>query len=47
MNKRNRILGIGCLLLAASTAWAQSDFGVWTSVEGSTKLNKKLEFSFE
>ena len=26
---------------------AQSDFGVWTSVEGSTKLNKKLELSLE
>lgn len=47
MNKRNRILGIGCLLLAASTAWAQSDFGVWTSIEGSTKLNKQLELSIE
>ncbi len=47
MNKRNRILSFGCLLLAASTAWAQSDFGVWTSVEGSTKLNKQLELSVE
>ena len=47
MNKRNRILSFGCLLLAASTAWAQSDFGVWTSVEGSTKLNKHLELSVE
>lgn len=47
MNKRNRILGIGCLLLACSTAWAQSDFGVWTSIEGSTKLNKQLELSVE
>ena len=41
------MLGVGCLLLGASAAWAQSDFGVWTSVEGSTKLNKKLELSFE
>lgn len=47
MNKRNRILGIGCLLLAASTAWAQSDFGVWESLELSTKLNKQLELSVE
>ena len=47
MNKRSRIISFGCLLLAASTAWAQSDFGVWTSVEGSTKLNKKLELSIE
>lgn len=42
-----RILGIGCLLLAASTAVAQSDFGVWTSIEGSTKLNKSMELSVE
>ena len=48
MNTIKKIFGIGCLLLGASAAWAQkSDFGVWTSVEGSTKLNKKLEFSFE
>lgn len=47
MNKRSRIISFGCLLLAASTAWAQSDFGVWTSVEGSTKLNKQLELSVE
>lgn len=40
-------LCIGCLLLAASTAWAQSDFGVWTSIEGTTKLNKQLELSIE
>ena len=26
---------------------AQSDFGVWTSIEGSTKLNKKMELSIE
>lgn len=42
-------MGIGCLLLGVSAAWAQgdSDFGVWTSIEGSTKLNKKLELSVE
>lgn len=42
-----RILGIGCLLLTATLATAQSDFGVWTSIEGSTKLNKKWELSLE
>ena len=42
-----RILGIGCLLLAASTAVAQSDFGVWTSIEASTKVNKSMELSLE
>ena len=44
-----RIFGIGCLLLGVSAAWAQgdSDFGVWTSIDGSTKLNKKLELSVE
>ena len=42
-----RFLGIACLLLAAATAVAQSDFGVWTSIEGSTKLNKQLELSLE
>lgn len=47
MKTMKRIFGIGCLLLAASTAIAQSDFGVWTSVEGSTKLNKQLELSVE
>lgn len=33
--------------MGASAAMAQSDFGVWTSIEGSTKLNKKLELSVE
>ena len=47
MKSIKRFLGIGCLLLGAGAAWAQSDFGVWTSVEGSTKLNKKLELSVE
>lgn len=47
MNIRNRILGIGCLLLASSAAWAQSDFGVWESLELSTKLNKQFELSME
>ena len=42
-----RIFGIGCLLIVAITATAQSDFGVWTSIEGSTKLNKSLELSLE
>ena len=42
-----RFLGVGCLLLAAATATAQSDFGVWTSIEGSTKVNKNLELSLE
>lgn len=42
-----RIFGIGCLLLATTVAMAQSDFGVWTSIEGSTKLNKSLELSLE
>ena len=42
-----RIFGIGCLLLASTMAMAQSDFGVWTSIEGSTKLNKKMELSVE
>ena len=42
-----RFLGIACLLLAAAAAVAQSDFGVWTSIEGSTKLNKQLELSLE
>ena len=44
-----QIFGIGCLLLAAATTWAQTDgdFGVWTSIEGSTKLNKKLELAVE
>ena len=47
MKSIKRILGTGCLVLAATTMAAQSDFGVWTSIEGSTKLNKKLELSFE
>jgi hypothetical protein len=42
-----RIFGIGCLLLATTMAMAQSDFGVWTNIEGSTKLNKSLELSLE
>lgn len=47
MKSIKRILGTGCLVLAATTMAAQSDFGVWTSIEGSTKLNKKLELSLE
>lgn len=47
MKSIKRILGTGCLLLAATTMVAQSDFGVWTSIEGSTKLNKKMELSIE
>ena len=47
MKSIKRILGTGCLLLATSAMVAQSDFGVWTSIEGSTKLNKKLELSLE
>lgn len=42
-----RFLGVGCLLLATSVMVAQSDFGVWTSIEGSTKINKQLELSLE
>lgn len=42
-----RFFGVGCLLLAAATATAQSDFGVWTSIEGTTKVNKSLELSLE
>ena len=42
-----RIFGIGCLLFATAAATAQSDFGVWTNVEASTKLNKSLELSLE
>ena len=42
-----RFLGIGCLLLVSAAAVAQSDFGVWTSIEASTKLNKQLELSLE
>lgn len=47
MTDIRRILGVACLLMATSTMIAQSDFGVWTSIEGSTKLNKKFELSFE
>ena len=47
MKQMKRFLGVGCLLLAASVMVAQSDFGVWTSIEGSTKLNKQLELSLE
>ena len=47
MRSLKRILGTGCLLLVASSMVAQSDFGVWTSVEGSTKLNNKWELSLE
>lgn len=42
-----RFLGVGYLLLATSVMVAQSDFGVWTSIEGSTKINKQLELSLE
>lgn len=41
------IFSTGCLLLVASTIMAQSDFGVWSSIEASTKLNKQLELSLE
>lgn len=44
---KKKLFGIACLLLAAATMVAQSDFGVWTSIEGSTKLNKQLELSLE
>ena len=47
MKRIKRILGTGCLLLATSALVAQSDFGVWTNIEGSTKLNKQLELSLE
>ena len=48
MKSIKRILSTGCLLLAVSVAVAQkSDFGVWTSIEASTKLNKQLELSLE
>ena len=47
MRSLKRILGTGCLLLATSSMVAQSDFGVWTSIEASTKLNKQLELSLE
>ena len=47
MKNVRRFLGVGCLLLATSTVVAQSDFGVWASVEASTKLNKQFELSLE
>ena len=47
MKSIKRILGTGCLVLVATSMVAQNDFGVWTSIEGSTKLNKKLELSLE
>lgn len=47
MRSLKRILGTGYLLLATSSMVAQSDFGVWTSIEASTKLNKQLELSLE
>ena len=47
MKSLRRFLGTGCLLLATSVAIAQSDFGVWSSIEASTKLNKQLELSLE
>ena len=47
MKTMKRFFGVGCLLLAAATATAQSDFGVWTSIEGTTKVNKSLELSLE
>lgn len=47
MKSIKRIFGIGCLMLGASAAWAQSDFGVWESLELSTKLNKQFELSVD
>ena len=49
MRNISRILAIGGLLLTTSVMFAQgnSDFGVWASVEGSTKLNKQFELSLE
>lgn len=47
MKTIQRIFAIGCFMLSTSSAWAQSDFGIWTSIDASTKLNKKLELSFE
>jgi opacity protein-like surface antigen len=44
---KKNLFGVVCLLLAAATATAQSDFGVWASIEGATKLNKSLELSLE
>lgn len=47
MRDIRRFLVSVCLLLATSTIVAQSDFGVWTSIEASTKLNKQFELSLE
>ena len=49
MRNISRIFAIGGLLLTTSVMFAQgnSDFGVWASVEGSTKLNKQFELSLE
>ena len=49
MRNIRRVFAIGGLLLTASVVFAQgnSDFGVWTRVEGSTKLNKQFELSLE
>ena len=50
MKSIKRIFGIGCLLLAAVATKAQNecgDFGVWTSIEGSTKIAKGLSLSLE
>ena len=49
MKSMKRFLGIGCLLFATSVVVAQenSDFGVWASIEGATKINKQLELSLE
>ncbi len=47
MKNMKRFFCVGCLLLAAATATAQSDFGVWTSIEGTTKVNKSIELSLE
>ena len=47
MKNIRRISVLVCLLLATSTIIAQSDFGIWTSIEASTKLNKQFELSLE
>ena len=44
---KKNLFGVVSLLLAAATVTAQSDFGVWASIEGATKLNKSLELSLE
>ena len=44
---KKNLFGVVCLFLAAATVTAQSDFGVWASIEGATKLNKSLELSLE